>query len=568
MIKTLKQLYGDKNTYPSQHVIACDGELNITWQELLNRSQAWNEDVATASTNSVAIYHDDGIEFIALLLACWRNNKTPIVPANTLADTCVQLQQLTATLLGQFPNDIAITGSNLSSVSNSNDNDVSALTIFTSGSSGVPTPIHKSFAQLDNELHTLEQSWGKQLANTVITGTVSHHHIYGLLFRLLWPLSSARLFTISARSYWEQIIHDSIRYKKVSLVSSPAHYKNMPDLDWPSAASKLAIVFSSGAPLSKKSAHLANAALAQPVIEVYGSSETGGVAWRDQLSSDNWTCLTKIEVKASSAGLLSIKSPHLPSSDWYQTADRAKVTAHGDFKLLGRADNIAKVSGKRVSLSQIEKYLLSHPWVTQAKVIQLEQKGGRIGAAITLNSDGNDHLIDQGKLSTNKTLQAYLSYNTEAVALPRYWRYLAALPENQQGKVTAASIAIMFDNIEQPKYPRTENFDYIDSNNCQINFFIPADLYYFNGHFLGRPILPGVVQLHWAIHYGKELFNVIGSFQRLEAVKFQQVIRADEHATLKLKYDSSKTKLTFSFSNGDTSFSSGRIVFGGSGDDI
>ena len=88
-----------------------------------------------------------------------------------------------------------------------------------------------------------------------------------------------------------------------------------------------------------------------------------------------------------------------------------------------------------------------------------------------------------------------------------------------------------------------------------------------HSHFLGRPILPGVVQVDWAIHYGKELLPITGSFQRLEAIKFQQVIRANEAVTLELKYDRSKTKLSFSYHSANTVFSSGRIVFGG-GDDI
>jgi len=58
------------------------------------------------------------------------------------------------------------------------------LTLFTSGSSGVPKAIAKTIKQLDIEIEILQRLFGAQLANCRIESTVSHQHIYGLLFRL------------------------------------------------------------------------------------------------------------------------------------------------------------------------------------------------------------------------------------------------------------------------------------------------------------------------------------------------------------------------------------------------
>ncbi len=66
------------------------------------------------------------------------------------------------------------------------------LVIFTSGSSGDPKPIFKSYRELLNELNTLEDAFGGRLDGALFAGTVSHQHIYGLLFRLLWPLAAGR----------------------------------------------------------------------------------------------------------------------------------------------------------------------------------------------------------------------------------------------------------------------------------------------------------------------------------------------------------------------------------------
>ena len=51
-----------------------------------------------------------------------------------------------------------------------------------------------------------------------------------------------------------------------------------------------------------------------------------------------------------------------------------------------------------------------------------------------------------------------------------------------------------------------------------IEFILPQNLFYFKGHFQGRPVLPGFVQISWAIHYAQELFGELGTFVRLEAI--------------------------------------------------
>jgi len=90
-----------------------------------------------------------------------------------------------------------------------------ALVVYTSGTNGEPLAIGKSLAQLDAEVHALEARFGAlcdtglapvNLATEAMAGfdddddvempviwaTVTHQHIYGLLFRVLWPLAAGR----------------------------------------------------------------------------------------------------------------------------------------------------------------------------------------------------------------------------------------------------------------------------------------------------------------------------------------------------------------------------------------
>ena len=92
---------------------------------------------------------------------------------------------------------------------------------FTSGSTGVAKAITKTLRCLDAEIQTLEMLWGKTLENAAVFTTVSHQHIYGLLFRLLWPLCAERPFAATAHSYPEQLVAELQQQTRTVLISSP-----------------------------------------------------------------------------------------------------------------------------------------------------------------------------------------------------------------------------------------------------------------------------------------------------------------------------------------------------------
>ena len=52
--------------------------------------------------------------------------------------------------------------------------------------------------------------------------------------------------------------------------------------------------------------------------------------------------------------------------------DRVRFAGDGCFELLGRGDHLAKIEDKRVSLAEIERYLLETPWITDAACVALE----------------------------------------------------------------------------------------------------------------------------------------------------------------------------------------------------
>ncbi|CAH0533971.1 D-alanine--D-alanyl carrier protein ligase [Vibrio stylophorae] len=323
------------------------------------------------------------------------------------------------------------------------------LTLFTSGSSGYPKAISKHFTHLDAEVSVLETLWGDDTILEV-ESTVSHQHIYGLLFRLLWPLCTGRAFARENLVFPEQVIAHS-HHSRV-LISSPALLKRLQHESAP-AANPYRAVFSSGGPLSPDGAKASLDYLQQLPHEVFGSTETGGIAHRQQFSTTTpWQLMPGIEGKQNELGCLMILSPFV-GNEWYHTDDLIELS--GDtFLLKGRADRVVKIEEKRVSLSEIEQHLERNPWIDDAAVAPTQGQGNRtyLGAVVTLTAEGQHFLTGHSKGKLWIELRQYLKKWLEPVAIPRRILIVAQLPINAQGKRQHHQIkALLEQHHEQPQ---------------------------------------------------------------------------------------------------------------------
>jgi hypothetical protein len=174
-------------------------------------------------------------------------------------------------------------------------------------------------------------------------------------------------------------------------------------------------------------------------------------------------------------------------------------------------------------------------------------------------------LEEGGKTALNARLRAQLAQGLDAVALPRRWRYLDALPVDARGKTTAAQLLALLDPAtEAPARPRHPAVRVLEQGDARVllELTVPSDLLYFDGHFAVAPVLPGVVQVDWAIHYGTHYLGRAGSFAGMQALKFQQMIRPDQPVRLELSRDAAKGSLAFRYFSEAGAHASGRILFG------
>jgi acyl-coenzyme A synthetase/AMP-(fatty) acid ligase len=328
--------------------------------------------------------------------------------------------------------------------------DATRVEFYTSGSSGAPKCVPKAFAQLRLEVQALERQWGASLGDAQVTGTVPHHHLYGLLFRVLWPLSAGRPFR-AGMCLQPFELRTATAGARCVIVSSPAFLSRLHAYGELPAAASVDALFSSGAPLPDEAARGLKQGWGRPAIEVYGSTETGGIAWRAWETAEDrpwWKPIAGVEteIRPEDAGpRLWARSGCTYEQDWMPSGDLARYGADGRFALQGRADDVLKFEDKRISLSEMRAELLRHPWVAEARLLLLPGTRQQLGAVVVLTAEGRATLDAQGKRALQEQLREALRERYEALLIPRKWRFPTALPDNAMGKTEQARLLALFE---------------------------------------------------------------------------------------------------------------------------
>ena len=448
------------NKNPNNEVLAVHASRDLDRAAFWRRVNGLSDALAGHPARRWALICEDSSWFAAGLFALANSRRVIVVPpapqAGSLSASGAQIDAVLSDRPEWFPNiDLMAISEPKASASTEMrmPEDMVRIEFHTSGSTGTPKCVPKAFAQLRREVETLETQWGGMLGNALTVGTVPHYHLYGLLFRILWPILCGRPFLTSVCLH-PASLHAAAKYGRCVIISSPAFLSRIDDTSALPPASQVAAVFSSGAPLPDEAAEKLVAGWGRAAIEVYGSTETGGVAWRawsEPRERTLWKPIQGVEItlhEEPAGSRLWVRSGSTWQAEWMPTGDLARCDDNGRFVLLGRADDVVKFADKRISLGAMRTHLMAHEWVRDARLLQIQGRRPLIGAVVVLEAHGSAALTESGRSAVCEILRSWLRNYYEPVMIPRKWRFIDTLPDTDMGKVEYQRLQQLFD--QQP----------------------------------------------------------------------------------------------------------------------
>lgn len=518
------------------------------WQDVAEQA-AW---IAQRIEPVWALWEQDSYDFLVLFFAALQAGKHLRLPPHKVAQLEQQFKAESIYFLSRQEVDRTLAPLVLDVSPNFAAR--AQIDFYTSGSTGEPKLIARTLEQLLLEVIGLHATFA--ISPTAVSlATVSHQHIYGLLFKVLWPLVGGRSFYAPQLTFPEEIlaVQNAFAAQGIAniLISSPALLKR-----WPAdhTLSRNEIVFSSGGKLDDG----VRAQVDFTITEILGSSETGGIAFRDQ-DLHPWRAFDDVQIRIDQQHLM-VQTAHAHTDDWIITGDLA-VWADSDhlghgFHLGGRADRLIKLEEKRLSLDAIEQTIATLPWVKQCHALLIDRQQRQLLACIVvLHDEAHQQLSTEGKQHWVAKIKQALQEALEPIAIPRLWRFLTELPHNTQSKLDHRYLKRLFEPMQQPVILQRLSCD--EAWRYRLEF-VP-ELECFKGHFPNQPVYPGVALIGCAEAFAREVWPDLVWCNGYEQVKFQQAILP--YSIVELTLIRKANKISYTFAQAQTSMATGRLSF-------
>jgi acyl-coenzyme A synthetase/AMP-(fatty) acid ligase len=300
----------------------------------------------------------------------------------------------------------------------------------------VPQPQRKRWDSLQLSIEAEARSlcelleW-PSIAGLNIVATVPSQHSYGFESSVLLALLGGAAFD-ATRPFYPADIADALARlpRPRALVTTPVHLKAL--LLSGVALPPVDLVMSATAPLSPQLAQQAESRLGGRLIEIYGCTEAGQVATRRTTAGEVWTTLAglHIERQTSDEGVrFSVSGGHVLEPT--PLADQLELIDARRFRLLGRANDLIHVAGKRSSLSHLNFHLNRIEGVDDGVFWLPDEVADGVVRLLAF--------VVAPTLSARQVIDA-LRPRIESAFLPRRVIHVAALPRQDTGKITAQAL--------------------------------------------------------------------------------------------------------------------------------
>ena len=301
-----------------------------------------------------------------------------------------------------------------------------AAIVYTSGSTGFPVAHPKTWGKLVVNV----KSEGARLgvvpgSGFTLVGTVPPQHMYGFESTVLMALQNAVAFE-AARPFYpadiERVVAATPRPR--ALITTPFHLRAL--LTEVAAPSPLDLLVSATAPLAAALAELAEGKTAAPLIEIYGSTETGQLATRRTTATAEWTTFDGIKLDQS-GGRTFAKGAQIEGK--VAINDVIELASATVFTLHGRTADMVNVAGKSTTLDYLNHQLLSIEGVEDGAFVVPDGATEGVGNTARLAA------LAVAPGHTSESLQAALRRKIAPAFLPRPLRLVPGLPRNGTSKL-------------------------------------------------------------------------------------------------------------------------------------
>jgi acyl-coenzyme A synthetase/AMP-(fatty) acid ligase len=313
---------------------------------------------------------------------------------------------------------------------------VAAVT-FTSGSTGVPAPQEKTWAALvAGTALNLPHFLGTGVGPFAVVSTVPAQHMYGFETTALAALRGP-VTMHDGRPFYPADAAAALLESPAPrvLVSTPVHLRAL--LGSGLRFAPLARVLSATAPLDAALARAVEERWGAELVEIYGCTEVGSMAWRRTATGAPWRFFDGIRC-AVADGVARVSATHIRGE--VRLLDVLDFDADGGFVLAGRDSDLVKIGGKRTSLAEVTRLLLSVRGVEDAVAFQLPGASdeARLAALVVATS------LDAG------AVRAALAAVLDQVFVPRPIVIVPGLPRTAAGKLTREAVLRLYHEAAGP----------------------------------------------------------------------------------------------------------------------
>ncbi len=514
-------------------IVLNDGVKDYSFKEL--KELVYNQVLAfeKIAQKNVVVFGEDNFKFIINFLACVFAGKEIY-----LLNDRQKLKSLTVDYYAA--EEIAEVKVKDTSFQEIDANNI-IVNFFTSGSSAEPKLIKKTIWNLTEEAAELTSEFSRFDSNEFnFISTTQLNHLFGLTFHFMLPFYNG--YTIHTKPI---CYPDEINTENAFLVATPAFLEKVMkhNVQWETPPKW---IVTAGSKLNDDV--FGYLEVSSNVIEIYGGTETGVIAYRRKSTEKAMKKFKNVIVSQDEERQIKVISNFFPEEEIVQN-DIVEFQTPETFTILSRSDRMLKIQDKRASAPELEANINRNVLVETSYCLKV---GEKLGCAVVLNETGKEYFIKKGSVSLIKHLKSELKAVSEII--PQKWRFIYEIPKNITGKVDKQRLEKIFrTNLSFPLIVNQQ----ISQGEVVLDILFPKNSNFFQGHFDGYPILAGVVQLFFANWFIEDCFKLKLPLEQVKKIKFSNIIKPNEviHLSLTNKEDS----VLFKYFDSDKIYASGNF---------